>query len=243
MMISAYYENFFAEEETRILPILKEELEKKKKLAESVPTEELLEDLSHGVKLDKVMTQPRLVLVPSYWSSPLILYNTVSTDTMLMVFGCRPPEMTLIPGEAVPDRLLSVLKSLADPTRLQMLRFLSTEPLTAAELARKLRLRPPTVTHHLQLLRLAGLVQIHLEPDGERKYTLRSEALQEPTSTCRTIFTKIEPPCQRNLLSSPAPNRESPVMHPNWLLFRQCPSLPRQCGDRWRRIGRFQAPF
>lgn len=178
-MISAYYETFFAEEEMRILPILKEELEKKQSLAESIPTEKLLEDLSHGVKLDKVMTQPRLVLVPSFWSSPLILYNTVSNDTMLMVFGCRPPDMTLIPGEAVPDRLLSVLKSLADPTRLQMLHLLSTEPLTAAELARRLRLRPPTVTHHLQLLRLAGLVQIHLEPDGERKYTLRSEALQE----------------------------------------------------------------
>jgi biotin operon repressor len=178
VMLNFYYENFFAEEEVRIQPTLIEALEKARGKAKTMPLADLLEDLSHGVKLEKVFTQPHIILVPSYWSSPLIFYRPIQKDAVLMLFGSRPEDQTLIPGNAVPDQLLGALKALADPTRLQMLRYLSSEPLSAAALARKLRLRPPTVTHHLQQLRLAGLVQIILEPDGEKKYTLRAEALQ-----------------------------------------------------------------
>jgi Bacterial regulatory protein, arsR family. len=108
----------------------------------------------------------------------LIIYRPIRSDQVLMLFGCRPSDQTLIPGDVVPDQILGTLKALADPTRLQMLRYLKAEPMTASALARKLRLRPPTVTHHLQQLRLAGLVQIILEPDGEKKYALRAEALK-----------------------------------------------------------------
>ena len=177
-MLNSYYENFFAEEESRIQPILVEALEKARYKAQAMPLADLLEDLSHGVQLEKVFTQPRIILVPSCWSSPLIFYRPIQKDAVLMLFGCRPEDQTLIPGNTVPGQILGTLKALADPTRLQMLRYLNAEPLTAAELSRKLRLRPPTVTHHLQQLRLAGLVQIILEPDGEKKYTLRAEALQ-----------------------------------------------------------------
>jgi DNA-binding transcriptional ArsR family regulator len=71
------------------------------------------------------------------------------------------------------------LKALADPTRLKILRYLSEEPLAPAELARRLRLRPPTVIHHLEALRLAGLVRLNLEIPGERKYAARIEALDD----------------------------------------------------------------
>ena len=48
------------------------------------------------------------------------------------------------------------------------------------------RLRPPTVTHHLQALRLAGLVQVTLGGGGKEKksYAARSEAVK---TTCRTL--------------------------------------------------------
>ena len=72
--------------------------------------------------------------------------------------------MSLVPGELVPDALYQPLKALADPTRLRILRYLSDEPLTPAALARRLRLRSPTVIHHLDALRLARLVILTLEP-------------------------------------------------------------------------------
>ena len=65
---------------------------------------------------------------------------------------------------------------LADPTRLRILRYLSDEPLAPAQLARRLRLRSPTVIHHLDALRLARLVILTLEPEGKR-YAVRPDAL------------------------------------------------------------------
>ncbi|MDT5119285.1 MAG: ArsR family transcriptional regulator, arsenate/arsenite/antimonite-responsive transcriptional [Mycobacterium sp.] len=60
-------------------------------------------------------------------------------------------------GEA--QRLASVLKALADPSRLQLLALLSAGELTSADLLVRLdRLSQPTVSHHLGILRAAGLI-------------------------------------------------------------------------------------
>ena len=81
--------------------------------------------------------------------------------------------------------MLRALKALSDPTRLRIMRYLSDEPLTPAELARRLRLRAPTLTHHLRALRLAGLVQLTLgEGKRDRLYAARPEAI---TNTCELL--------------------------------------------------------
>ena len=90
-------------------------------------------------------------LVPKHW---------------VVLFGARPAEVALVPGEVVPDAMLRALKALSDPTRLLILRYLSDQPQTPSQLARRLRLRPPTVIHHLSALRLAGLVYISLDETG-----------------------------------------------------------------------------
>ena len=98
---------------------------------------------------------------------------------MIFVYGARPSDASLVPGEVVPDALLRGLKALAEPTRLKIIRYLSQEPLSPAQLSRRLRLRPPTVVHHLEILRLAGLVRLNLEVPGERKYAARLEGLED----------------------------------------------------------------
>jgi DNA-binding transcriptional ArsR family regulator len=85
----------------------------------------------------------------------------------------------------VPDALLRALKALADPTRMRIMRYLAEEPLTPAQLSRLLRLRPPTVIHHLNELRLAGLVYVNLEEGSEKRYTVRTEML-------KNTFTNFE---------------------------------------------------
>ena len=65
------------------------------------------------------------------------------------------------------------------PTRLRILNYLAEEALTPAQLARRLRLRAPTVIHHLKALRLAGLVQLTLGEDKQdRRYAARPEAVR-----------------------------------------------------------------
>lgn len=175
--LQSYYRVFFAEEERHLLPQLQTGLERAQELAERLPVPELIERLSQGVVIRKVQNRDSLILVPSFWSTPIIFFDELSENRLIVAFGARPEDASLVPGEVVPDALLSVLKAIADPTRLRMLRYMAHESLTPAEISRRLRLRPPTVTHHLSALRLAGLVQLRLEED-ERRYAARLEVLE-----------------------------------------------------------------
>ena len=172
-----YYDVFFAEEETRIRPALEAALARAQAAAQrSGRWDELLEELSQGVRVAKDWEKKTLILGPSYWGTPLAMMADFEPDKLLFLFGARPADESLIPGEVVPDALHQALKALADPTRLRILRYLTDEPLTPAELARRLRLRSPTVIHHLDALRLARLVTVTLEAEGKR-YTIRPDAV------------------------------------------------------------------
>lgn len=186
--LQSYYQEFFAEEERRIKPALQRSMEQAQELAETTPLPELIENLSQGVKLAIEPEVRELIFAPSYWITPLILYNKIDQQRMVFVYGARPADASLVPGEVVPDALLRALKALADPTRLKIIRYLSEEPLAPAQLSRRLRLRPPTVIHHLEVLRLAGLVILDLEIKGERKYAARGEGIEDACANIKEFL-------------------------------------------------------
>ncbi|MEW5867928.1 MAG: metalloregulator ArsR/SmtB family transcription factor [Chloroflexota bacterium] len=175
--LRTYQQVFFAEEEQRIRLALQAALEQAQLLAQELELPEVLERLSRGVQIPDLFEKEDLTLVPSYWGAPLIFLGRLSASHTLLAFGARPANVSLVPGEWVPEALVQALKALADPTRLRILRYLAGEPLSPTELSRRLRLRAPTVTHHLSALRLAGLVHLTLGPRGERDYSARLEAV------------------------------------------------------------------
>ena len=177
--LQAYIDTFFAEEERRILPVLQQELSYARMRAGSRPLPAMLEELTAGVRYGDFEHLTDIVLAPTFWGSPFMFSEHPTEQKMIVLFGARPGTMSIIPGEVVPDALLRGMKAMADPTRLRILRYLAQEPQTAAELSRVLRLRPPTVTHHLTQLRLAGMVQVYLDPDGDRKYAARYEGFED----------------------------------------------------------------
>jgi DNA-binding transcriptional ArsR family regulator len=179
--LESYYEVFFEEEEKRILPALEETLDHAQTMAEKHSWLELIRELSQGVHYDALIDalpeQPtELLLVPSYWSTPIVSYGMVSEECVIIVFGARPADASLVPGEVVPDTLLHALRALSDPTRLRILRYLVEEPLTPGQLARRLRLRGPTVIHHLNTLRMATLVELS-GVGKETIYAIRAGAI------------------------------------------------------------------
>jgi DNA-binding transcriptional ArsR family regulator len=180
--LQSYQAVFFNEEERRIRPVLEFSLAEAQNLAEKLEFTKLIETLSQGVQLAVLSEAAQVVLAPSYWTTPLVIYEHVSPDCMLMLFGGRPADETLVPGEMVPDALLRTLKALSDPTRLRILRYLVDQPMTPSQLSRRLRLRNPTMTHHLNALRLAGLVRLLVDEAGERRYTVRAEAVEDTFS-------------------------------------------------------------
>ncbi len=188
--LQEYYGAFFADEETRIRPALQAGLEHARELAGRVTLPALVEELSRGVRFEDVESAQELILVPSYWSTPLVFATNPAEGSMQIVFGCRPEVQSVAPGAETPDILINALKSLADPTRLRILRYLSGQPLTPTELSRLLRLRPPTVLHHLQALRLAELVAIRVSEIGEKRYAARSETLNAIFASVKDFLKK-----------------------------------------------------
>lgn len=176
--LHSYQQAFFAEEERRIGPLLQDALEGAQARAGRLSLPALLEDLSQGVRFASLAGQTEWILAPSYWCTPLVVYGQLDAGRMMLLYGARPADVSLVPGEDVPDAMLLALKALADPTRLRILRYLSSRPYTPAQLSRRLRLRAPTVIHHLNALRLAGMVQLTLESEGERRYAARPGAVQ-----------------------------------------------------------------
>jgi DNA-binding transcriptional ArsR family regulator len=176
--LKAYAESFFYEEEQRIWPALRQELSYAQMRAGTLPLIAMLEELSSGVHWEEIAAMQKLYLAPSFWGAPFLFTEDLDKSTKLVIFGARPEEMALIPGDIVPDSLLRGLKALAEPTRLRILRSLAHTPQTAAHLSRMLRLRPPTVNHHLMELRMAGMVQVIISPEGERFYATRFEGFE-----------------------------------------------------------------
>lgn len=177
--LRAYQEVFFAEEEKRIQPALDKMVNQAKAMAQSMSVVDLVESLTQGVSMPNILNRSiELVMAPSFWAAPLIQYFEIDANRELLVFGSRPKNMSLIPGEIVPDTLVRSLKTLSDPTRLRILQHLTVKSMTPAQLARHLRLRPPTITHHLRVLRLAGLIRITKDQHfNVKSYAARSEAV------------------------------------------------------------------
>lgn len=175
--LTAYKDNFFAEEEQRILPALKQALSYAQMRAGSLSVPLLLEDLTLGVRYSDLEQTKNIYLAPSFWISPLMISSRPEKEQLIILYGARPDNMAIIPGDPVPDSLMRALKAVADPTRLRIMRFLAQSPQTAAQLSRSLRLRPPTVNHHMNELRIAGLVHITLSPDGDRQFATRYDGI------------------------------------------------------------------
>src|SRR6187431_3794939 len=72
----------------------------------------------------------------------------------------------------------SVLRALADESRLTLVRALASGPATAGDLAALLPIARPGVSRHLRVLREAGLVDVRKEAQF-RVYNLRPEPLAE----------------------------------------------------------------
>lgn len=171
--LESFYNEFYVEEEQRIEPYLQAAVARGQALAADLALPELLEELSQGIRYEVAERVNEILFVPSFWATPLILDADLG-ERLLFMYGAKPDDVSFVPGELVPHDLPQALKALSDPTRLRILRLLSERPYAPGELAQELRLRPPTVTHHLQTLRMARLVHLTLSAEDRRVYALRA---------------------------------------------------------------------
>jgi ArsR family transcriptional regulator len=82
-----------------------------------------------------------------------------------------------------------VLKTLANPRRLEMAHLLADEPMTVGSLAERMGLAQPNVSQHLALMRAAGVVEA--ERDGrEIRYRLTDPDIIRACRLMRAALTR-----------------------------------------------------
>ena len=83
------------------------------------------------------------------------------------------------------------LKALSDSTRREILRALRGGDLTAGEISARFPMTAASVSHHLSVLKDAGLVSV--ERDGRNQiYTLEATVLQELLQEMVGLFDREE---------------------------------------------------
>jgi hypothetical protein len=84
-------------------------------------------------------------------------------------------------------KLLVVMgRALSDPTRIRILGLLAERPMYGQELAKVLDVKPPTVSHHITPLVMAGLVRVRRE-NNYHYYELDSEGIQHLAESTQHI--------------------------------------------------------
>ncbi len=74
--------------------------------------------------------------------------------------------------------LNSIFKALNDPTRREILELLKEKDLTAGEIADRFDISKPSISHHLDLLRQAGLV-VSVKEGQYIYYSLNTTVMDE----------------------------------------------------------------
>ena len=72
----------------------------------------------------------------------------------------------------------SLFKALNDPTRREILELLKEKDLTAGEIADRFNISKPSISHHLDLLRQAGLV-VSVKEGQFMYYSLNTTVMDE----------------------------------------------------------------
>ncbi|WP_141583033.1 helix-turn-helix transcriptional regulator [Actinomadura sp. WMMA1423] len=105
--------------------------------------------------------------------------------------GCCAPLSEPALSEAESVELAGVFKALSDPVRLRLLNMIASAEggeACVCDLTGSFELTAPTISHHLKVLRQAGLI------DGERRGTwVYYRAIREPLTRLAGLFTLPTP--------------------------------------------------
>lgn len=93
--------------------------------------------------------------IPSYFISPHKL-RVYCSDAQMVVFALEEEKSSMA---QMGDRLSQIFKIISDRTRLEILRVIIEEPTYGKLLAEKLNLTTATISHHIEVLKSANLIE------------------------------------------------------------------------------------
>jgi DNA-binding transcriptional ArsR family regulator len=174
-LLRLWYEQYFRYVESKILPLLIEDASEKKMLESKMDPVSLIEYASGGVVFEEIRDLKTIVLLPTVHNRPINTYCFYKT----MVIVQYPVDVPLEDEDEPPMVLLRMTKALSDPTRLRLLRYLAHEPKSLWEMQSDLDQSREMLMHHLMILRVAGLLRIHLRGEQDERFSIRPDGASE----------------------------------------------------------------
>ncbi len=162
----------FATIEARVATMEQRDVDGRRADLARLPLVDFVERATGGVRWVPEPGTRRLFLSPSYFTRP---YNYVFGGRDWHMFAYPLAESALgAEAEAVPAASIRLFRALGDESRLRILRLLASGDLYLTEIAERMGLSKPTVSHHLAQLRAAGLLTT-TEAGALTYYSLRRD--------------------------------------------------------------------
>jgi len=126
-----------------------------------------------------------MTITPFQWHLALTKLNTPNIIQYMLNY---------IPGPASPssdlNRMVKCLQVLAEPNRLLIFNFLMEGVQCNCELGDNLQMAPNLISHHLRVLREAGLIEVERDTQDARwiYYSINRQALEELNQAWGTFF-------------------------------------------------------
>ncbi|UQZ37130.1 ArsR family transcriptional regulator [Paenibacillus sp. PK3_47] len=174
-LLRLWHEQYFRHVEHKILPLLIEDASEKKMLQSKMDPTALIEYASGGVVIEDLPGLDTIVLLPTVHNRPI---NTYCFYNTLMIIQ-YPVDVPLDNEDEPPTVLLRMTKALSDPTRLRLLRYVAHEPKTLWEMQSELSQSSEMLMHHLLILRVAGLLRVHLSGENSERFSIRPDGASE----------------------------------------------------------------
>lgn len=89
----------------------------------------------------------------------------------------------LLPAVDVPEGAVAASRAFGSPVRLAIIRILSSEPVSQAELARRLGIEPSALRKNLAVLRGVGVLQVESDTERGRPLHLDPERVHSLTTS------------------------------------------------------------
>lgn len=196
LVLNSFWQTGFKRDWAALEPVLRDESLQLKDQHENGSLEELARELNLPVTPDekagelrpksgpsiKFERVDRLYVIPSgfntrrWWAryetrpDRFSLYFPIARDRAspnnIVEAERKPRESSRLSRQSVNAE--SVFRALGDTTRYAIASVLARTPTTSAELARSLKVSKPTITHHVQALRAAGLIEEEVEGGSNR---------------------------------------------------------------------------
>ncbi|MFB5675721.1 ArsR family transcriptional regulator [Paenibacillus terreus] len=174
-LLRAWDKEYFRQQEGELRAIAFEDAEEKKMLLGKMDPDALVEYATSGLVVPPLQDLDTVVLFPSAHNRPINTYCFYSR-MLLIQYPVDIPEEN---EDEPPTILLRLTRAVADPQRLRLLRYFAGEPKSLSDMRRDLKQADEELMSDLMILRVAGLLRIHIGRYGKEKFSIRPEGTSD----------------------------------------------------------------